>query len=104
MLPLSSFSEHERVLFLTAPEDDFLRALAARLTAGLLVVLGSDEEVTQLRRQHSGLDNVMFVAATAEEIPWQDGFFTRVLDPLGLWSDSPKATQEIRRVLASNDR
>jgi hypothetical protein len=33
----------------------------------------------------------MFVAASAEEIPWQDGFFTRVLDPVGLWANSTKA-------------
>jgi hypothetical protein len=47
---------------------------------------------------------VMFVAASAEEIPWQDGFFTQVLDPAGLWVDSPKAALETARVRASNDR
>jgi hypothetical protein len=104
VLPLSSFSEHDRVLFLSPPEDAFLQALAARLTSGLLVVLGSDEEVSNGRREHSGLDNVMFVAASAEEIPWQDGFFTQVLDPAGLWVDSPKAALETARVRASNDR
>jgi hypothetical protein len=100
VLPLSSFSEQDRVLFLTAPEDGFLRALAGRLTGGLVVVLGTDEEVSQGRRRYANLDNVMFVAASAEEIPWQDGFFTRVLDPAGLWASSSKAAMEIARVLA----
>jgi hypothetical protein len=98
VLPLSSFSEHDRVLFLTAPEDGFLRGLAARLTTGLLVVLGTDDEVSQGRRRYASLDNVMFVAASAEEIPWQDGFFTQVLDPAGSWTNSTKAAMEIARV------
>jgi hypothetical protein len=98
VLPLSSFSEHDRVLFLTVPEDGFLRALAARLTTGLLVVLGTDDEVSQRRRRYASLDNVMFVAASAEEIPWQDGFFTQVLDPAGSWANSTKAAMEIARV------
>ncbi len=42
----------------------------------------------------------MFVAASAEEIPWQDGFFTQVLDPVGSWANSSKAALEIARVLA----
>jgi hypothetical protein len=46
----------------------------------------------------------MFVAASAEEIPWQDGFFTQVIDPAGLWTDSPKAALESARVLSPNDR
>jgi hypothetical protein len=100
VLPLSSFSDHDRVLFLTAPEDGFLRALAARLTSGLLVVLGSDDEIREGRRKYASLDNVMFVAASAEEIPWQDGFFTQVLDPAGSWGNSSKAAMEIARVLA----
>jgi ubiquinone/menaquinone biosynthesis C-methylase UbiE len=102
--PLSSFSEHDRVLFLSPPEDGFLHAVATRLTAGLVVVLGSDDQVSHGRRQHSSLDNVMFVAASAEEIPWQDGFFTQVIDPAGLWTDSPKAALESARVLSPNDR
>jgi hypothetical protein len=104
VLPLSSFSEHDRVLFLTAPEDQFLRALAATLTAGLLVVLGTEDDTASGRRQYADLDNVMFVAASAEEIPWQDGFFTQVLDPSGQWADSPRAALETARVRASSDR
>jgi len=66
----------------------------------LLVVLGSDEEIREGRRKYAGLDNVMFVAASAEEIPWQDRFFTQVLDPAGSWANSSKAAAEIARVLA----
>jgi hypothetical protein len=101
--PLSSFSEQDRVLFLTPPEDTFLQNLAARLTHGLVVILGSDDEISLGRRKHAALDNVMFLAASAEDIPWQDGFFTKVLDPAGRWADSRKAAQEITRIQA-NDR
>ena len=88
---------------MSPPWDSFVERLAARLTQGLVVVLGSDDEVSQGRRAYSHLENVMFVAASPENIPWQDGFFTRVLDPAGLCVDSPKVAMEMARVLASND-
>ena len=68
------------------------------------MVLGSDMEVREGRRKFANVDNVMFVAASAEEIPWQDGFFTQVLDPVGRWVDSVKAARESARVRVSNDR
>jgi hypothetical protein len=64
----------------------------------LVVVLGTNDEVSEGRRHYASLDNVMFVAASAEEIPWQDGFFTRVLDPLGRWTASKQAALEVARV------
>ena len=77
-----------------------MRALAGRLTSGLLVVLGSDDATREGRRKFASFDNIMFVAASAEEIPWQDRFFTQVLDPAGDWANSARAAQEIARVLA----
>ncbi len=64
------------------------------------MVLGSDDEIRKGRRKFATLDNIMFVAASAEEIPWQDAFFTQVLDPKGSWTNSSKAALEIARVLA----
>jgi hypothetical protein len=91
-------SSSDRVLFLSLPEPQALRELAAQLTEGLIVVLGSADKIEQARREQADLENVMFVPASAEDIPWQDHFFTEVLDPEGRWADSSKAAAEAARV------
>ena len=80
------------------PGEGDLCLLANEVTGGLIVVLVSDELVRAGRRDHAGQENVMFVPGSAEDIPWRDGFFTQVLDPLGEWEGSEKAQSEIRRV------
>lgn len=84
----------ERVLFLGIPAPEVIREWAARLERGLIVVLA--EDIHEARRVHAALENVMFVPGTAEEIPWQDAFFTRVIDTEGPRGD--RAAREIARV------
>ena len=45
--------------------------------------------------------NVMFQPGSPEEIPWQDGYFTRVIDLDCNWAYPDKTAGEIARVLAS---
>ena len=52
------------------------------------------------RRATRDLENVMFVATTPDEIPWPDGFFTRVIDTANQYPGG--FTPEILRVLAKN--
>ena len=98
-MPALPFADDARVLFLSSPGDAELRALAHQLAHGLIVVLGDRESVSQGRRLHADLENVMFVPATAEDIPWQNEFFDQVLDPQSLWSASERADAETARVL-----
>jgi hypothetical protein len=70
--------------------------LAQQAERGIVVCLGPDDEVREARRLTRDLDNVMFVPAAPEEIPWQDGFFSLII------ADNP--TPEIRRVLAEAGR
>jgi hypothetical protein len=91
-------SRGDRVLFLTIPDVAFLGALSKQLQQGIVVCLGEREAVYEHRRAGAHLDNVMFVAATPDEIPWQDGFFNWVSDEgapaeLGVY-------REVLRVLA----
>jgi hypothetical protein len=97
-LPEPRFAEDSRVLFISPPGDAELRSLAEKLRNGLIVVLGTPELVHQGRKLHSDLENVMFVPATAEDIPWQDAFFDQVLDPKAQWQSSLRAAAEILRV------
>jgi len=97
-LPAPPFAEDARVLFISRPSDAALRSLAQQLTKGLIVVLGSLESTQEDRKLHADLDNVMFVPATAEDIPWQNSFFDEILDPQATWTSSPQALAECHRV------
>ena len=88
----------DRVLFLAIPEISVIREMAAGLERGLIVVLGSDDEVRAARRECTGLENVMLVPATPDDIPWRSGFFTQVIDPRGQWPDPEKVAREVARV------
>ncbi len=89
----------DRVLFLSIPDPATVRRVAARLPRGILVGIGTPEEVADARLAATDLDNVMFHAATPAEIPWQDGFFSVIVDSSG----APPAS-EVTRVLALGGR
>lgn len=90
----------DRLLLLSIPAPEIVTALARRLSRGLLVGLGGIEEVSAARRAARDLLNVMFLAAPPGEIPWQDGFFSRAIEPRGVWPELA-AARETARVLAA---
>jgi hypothetical protein len=75
--------EADRILFLTLPDTASLRSTAGCVTRGLVVAIGPDEAIRAVRRAVADLDNVMLIAAGSpgDPIPWQDGFFTKVIAP-----------------------
>ena len=90
----------ERILLLAIPEPTVVLGLSRQVPEGVVVALGSDEEVREARRATRDLENVMFVATTPDEIPWPDGFFTRVIDTANQYPGG--FTPEILRVLAKD--
>ena len=87
----------DRVLILTITGLAYLQDLASRVPDGLLVGIGSPDEVAAARRALASSENAMFNAASPEEIPWRDAYFTVVVSSQ---PQSPLAEKEIRRVLA----
>ena len=87
---------NDRVLILSIAGLEFLQQLAGRLPEGLLVGIGTADEVAAARRALASAENAMFHAASPEEIPWRDAYFTLVLSPP---PQTPLAETEIRRVL-----
>ncbi|MCA2969533.1 MAG: hypothetical protein INH43_13530 [Acidobacteriaceae bacterium] len=79
----SGWERHYRVLLISIPDTGTLRAWAAQVPDGALVGMGSDEDVARARSATADFDHVMFHRLDAEEIPWRDGYFDVVLDPLG---------------------
>jgi hypothetical protein len=90
---------NDRFLLLSIPQPSFIAQLAARLPAGLIVGLGPDEEVRAARCELREVDNVMLVPASPDDIPWQDGFFTKAIDLVGRWPQPERAARELARVL-----
>ena len=90
----------DRLLILGIPEPDFLREASARLTAGMVVALAEDGPVRAARLEFRSLVNVMFVPGTPEAIPWQDRYFTKVVDvSSGAWPNPRRVAAEVSRVL-----
>ena len=86
-----------RVLVTELPELGRLRALAASIIeGGLLVGLGTREDVYEARGECADLDHVMFVEGSRDEIPWAEGWFDVIVDP-----EPESPTPEMRRVLRS---
>lgn len=61
----------------------------------------SDEMIRRARRNNLELENVMFVIAAVEEIPWDANFFTHAIsvEATYYWPDPRSALREIHRAL-----
>lgn len=76
---LTDLKPNDRLLLLSIPDPAVVERLAKRLTEGILVGLGSDETVSAARATARDLENVMFLAAGPDDIPWRDAFFTKAI-------------------------
>ena len=110
--------DHRRIaeqtleLMRIAPEDNLLdvgcgagwlaRILAAEAPQGRVVGMDiSDEMVRRARKICADLDNVMIVVGGVDDIPWDAGFFTKVIsvESAYYWPDPAQGMREIFRVL-----
>ncbi len=83
------------------------RRLAQMAPEGLAVGMDISAEMIRLARRLSvALENCMFVSGVADEIPWQEDFFSLALsvDSAFYWPDPAAAASEIRRVLSPGGR
>ena len=91
---------NDRVLLLSIPEILLVLELADRLERGVIVGLGDAEQVRAARRLARDRVNVMFQPGAPDEIPWQDGFFSKVVDLKGAWERPEETARDVARVLA----
>jgi len=85
----------DRILLLSIADLSAVRSLVARAAQGLVVGLGTDEEVRAARKTLRDLETVMFVLQPENgSIPWQESFFSRVIAP-----QHTEASPEFLRVL-----
>lgn len=88
----------DRVLFLAIPPLEVIEKLSMRIVPGIIVCLGEAAAVYEARRAAQHVANTMFMVAGADDIPWQDGFFSRIYE-CGAPSQA-RVCREIVRVLA----
>jgi hypothetical protein len=89
----------DRVLVTSLEERARLAAWAEVLAGGALVGLGAEDQVRAARRECAALANVMFVAGSRAEIPWQEQWFDVIIDAV-----PGEPTMEMLRVLAPEGR
>lgn len=97
---MAAFRSDDRVLLLAIPAPADLAAIARVLIRGVLVALGTGDEVDEARRSLADFENVMFLDASPEQIPWREAYFTKILVPPHLESLLPQIATELHRVLA----
>ena len=90
----------DRVLLLDIASIAEMAAMARILFQGSLVAIGSRERVDEARAALSEFDNVMFIEAAPDQIPWRNEYFTKVLVPPHMTAFLGSAGAELQRVLA----
>ena len=89
----------DRVLFLTIPEFVILARFSEQTPRGIVVALGTRDEVYEARAAVASHENVMIVPASLDEIPWRDAFFSWVIETRGGWTLDRACAREVVRVL-----
>lgn len=96
----STLRADDRVLLLAIPSHGEVANIARILITGSLVALGTADEVDAARREFQEFDNVMFLDARPDSIPWRNGYFSRIFVPAHLEQLLGSAGPELHRVLA----
>ena len=90
----------DHILLLAIPAHQEVARLARVLVKGSLVALGTADEVDAARQTFSEFDNVLFLNARPDAIPWREHYFTQILVPPHLEPLMRSIAPELDRVLA----
>jgi ubiquinone/menaquinone biosynthesis C-methylase UbiE len=96
----------DRVLDLGCGAGWATRMLAKAVEGGEGMAVGtdiSDEMIARARTASRELENIMFTVAAADEIPWRDAYFNKVLsiESFYYYPDQQAVLREVHRVMAS---
>jgi hypothetical protein len=90
----------DRVLLLAIPATRELAALARILIRGVVVALGTPEEIAAARGPLTEFDNVMFLDAGPDRVPWRGASFSKIVVPHQYERILPHIAGELHRLLA----
>jgi len=99
--------EEDRVLDIGCGDGWTAELLSARCARGTVVGIDiSDEMIDRARRRSADSGNQLFQVASAEEIPWAEDYFSRVvsIESAYYWHSPETAAREIFRVTGFGGR
>ena len=102
-LALMNIQPSDRVLDVGCGTGWLGKKLAALVPDGQVVGLDvSDEMVRRARQAAAGLGNLTFLRGSVDRIPWESGYFTKVIsvESAYYWPDPASGLREFFRVLA----
>ena len=106
-IELMELGPDERILDLGCGDGWASRLLSPLCPEGAIVGVDISNEMIRLAREKSvNCENVLFVPGSAEEIPWAEAYFTRVIsiESAYYWPSLEGAGREIFRVTAFGGR
>ena len=101
-MTLMDLQPGDRILELGCGDGWACRRLAGRIPEGLIIGLDhSDDRIRDARAKSTSFENILYLWSAAEQIPWQEDFFTSVLcvDSICYFQDLDKVFREVYRVL-----
>jgi ubiquinone/menaquinone biosynthesis C-methylase UbiE len=101
VLDLLQAQSADRILHLGCGDGSMARRLAPLACNGLVVGIDVEERVRNARRLSVDIENLMFVFGSAEEISWQEDFFSALVS---LEPPSEGGARAMFRVLAPGGR
>ena len=102
-IPLMNVGTRDRILDVGCGDGWAARMLANLAPEGNAIGLDvSDEMIHRAREKSAAVENGLFLWASAEEIPWQENFFTKALsvEAMYYFENPERALREIHRVLS----
>jgi len=97
---VNAFRADDRVLLLAIPSRQELAALARILIRGTVVALGTADELVEARPRFADFENVMFLDAGPDNVPWHAAAFTKIVVPHQYERILPQLSAELDRLLA----
>src|SRR5262249_41745225 len=95
--------KRDRILELGCGEGWAARLLSAMAPEGMVVGIDiSDEMIYNARVKSASTENAMFLVGEAEDIPWQDSFFSKAfaIESFYYYPNTERALREAFRVLS----